>query len=253
MPFEKIVYPFFRKYKSFLSYSQSVKSLLLVVDHLYNESELYNIIEDKVLEFQVLADVQNKVKPRLIKYHKQKHSLERIDFFLKNLILRFQEYKQFYEKTSTAFNNFKLQIYNTMGYGRFFTAQIMRSLPFLSNFLFDFWEFCIALRKMAYVTEQYNKIFSSFFYIELYDLIMDLKFTEVIDIPTFINKFFDKFIQKQEVGGTSNYENFLNISNDVLTSYFSLISASLDFLHNDGSALTVFSTNISQRISDTLY
>lgn len=249
MPFEKIVYPFFRNYASFLSYSQSVKSLLLVVDHLYNELDLHKVMENKKLEYHALLDLQSKVKPLFIKNQKHNYSLEKIDYFLKKIILSFQLFKRFYEKNSTDFTYFREQLFNTAGYGYLFTDEIFKSLPFLSHFLYDFWEFCIALRKIANETEKFHKIFKSLFYIELYDLIMDFKATQVIDIPTFIKKFSEKFMGGS---GTANFKNFFNISNAVLTSYFDLIRASVEFLHRDGSELKFLSTKISSLICSTV-
>jgi len=81
---------------------------------------------------------------------------------------------------------------------------------------------------------------------------MDLQAIKVIDIPTFIKKFIEKFLQKQAGSVTNNFNNFLNIGNDVLTSYFALIKASVNFLHRDGSVFIDFSADVSQNIIYTV-
>lgn len=245
VPFEKIVYPFFMEHENFLKYSQTIKNLLLVVDHFFKRQELHSIIKFKNLE---LKDMVHKDKVIEYVFRKNKVHVNFLKKAAKNLSfvkLSFQLFKAAYAKIDMISLNH--QISSTVNAGQDFHTKLTNYLSIIYQYVFDFLDICIALQKMEFGIDNFNKSFNSFFYVDFYDLIMDLMATHIIDIPTFIYKFNEKFIVD-----SAKFADFKENAAKVIDNYYILITAVVDFFHRDASAFPLVSQLISSRISDFL-
>lgn len=245
VPFEKIVLPFFMEHETFLIYSQTIKKLMSVVDKFYKPSELYNVIENKNLELTESVYIDKKIESVFRRDKLNVHFLKKAKENLYFLKISFQLLK----KASEQFDNdylvsyFHSIVYNGMILDRDLTTFLQQSYPFL----FDFFNFFDALQRMAILTDKYNEFFNSFFYVEVFNLIMDLRFSQTIDIPMFISKFSEKII------GGLNLEKFSEITQAVMDEYIDLLAISLNFFHRGLSPISDVSKIINRDIGGLLF